>query len=175
MLAEGVELSRQDPESFINQFDSSAKYINLVINNTEQRKHISQILDDRNLERFSYIHKSATVNGIVESGCFIYPNTVVYSNTCVECDTIIHSLCVIAHHVTVGRGSFFSAGVLVGGTATLGKFNKYMLGAVIHDKITVCDNVTIGTKTVIRKNITVPGVYSSVTGPLKKLKIYVRN
>jgi UDP-3-O-[3-hydroxymyristoyl] glucosamine N-acyltransferase len=170
MANEGVDIIRQDPLSFIDNFDPMASYINLVITDIPQRRQISQLIDDRQLKRFSYIHQSSTVNGTIELGCFIYPSTVIYANSYVECDTIIHSLCVIAHYVSVGKGSYFSAGVLVGGTATLGKFNKYMLGVVIHDKITICDDVTIGTKAVVRKNITAPGIYSPVSATIEKIK-----
>lgn len=170
MAADGIDIIRQEPTSFINEFDPAANYINLVITDMEQRKYISQLLDDRQLKRFSYIHKASSINGELEPGCFVYPNTVIYANAYIECDTIIHSLCVIAHYVTVGKGSYFSAGVMVGGTTSLGKFNKYMLGVIIHDKIIICDDVTVGTKAVVRKNITSSGVYSPVSATIEKIK-----
>jgi UDP-3-O-[3-hydroxymyristoyl] glucosamine N-acyltransferase len=170
MAAEGIDIIRQEPTAFIDKFDLAASYINLIITDMEQRKHISQLLDGRQLKRFSYTHKASTINGELEPGCFVYPNTVIYANAYIERDTIIHSLCIIAHYVTVGKGSYFSAGVLVGGTASLGKFNKYMLGVVIHDKITICDDVTIGTKAVVRKNIASSGVYSPVSPTIEKIK-----
>lgn len=170
MAADGINIIRQEPATFIDNFDLAASYINLVITDMEQRKHISQLLDDRQLKRFSYTHKASTINGALEPGCFVYPNTVIYANAYVERDTIIHSLCVIAHYVTVGKGSYFSAGVMVGGTSSLGKFNKYMLGVIIHDKITICDDVTVGTKAVVRKNITTSGVYSPVSSTIEKIR-----
>jgi UDP-3-O-[3-hydroxymyristoyl] glucosamine N-acyltransferase len=165
---DGVQLLRQDPEEFTSHCDPDANYINLVINQVEQRKTVSRLLDERNLTRFSYIHKTSTNSGQIESGCLVYPGSVIYRGAVVKKDTIIHSISLIGHNVTVGMGSYISGGTLIGGSSTLGEFNRCMLGAIIHDKITICDNVLIGANTVIRKDILEPGTYYSVLNTSKK-------
>jgi UDP-3-O-[3-hydroxymyristoyl] glucosamine N-acyltransferase len=167
---DGIELLRQDPDEFTSHYNPDANYINLVTMVVEQRKTISRLLDERNLARFSYVHKTSTNLGQVESGCFVYPSSVIYAGAVVKKDTIIHSMTVVAHNVTVGTGTYISGGVLIGGGTTLGQFNQYMLGVIIHDKITICDHVVIGSNTVIRKDISTPGTYSGKSNTVRKIK-----
>ena len=167
---DGIELLRQDPDEFTSHYNPDANYINLVTMVVEQRKTISRLLDERDLTRFSYIHKTTINSGQVEPGCFVYPNSVIYAGAVINKDAIIHSMSVVAHNVILGIGTYISAGVLIGGSARLGEFNQCMLGVIIHDKITICDHVMIGSNTVIRKNILTPGKYSGRSNPIKQLK-----
>ena len=167
---DGVELLRQDPNEFTSHYNPDANYINLVTMVVGQRKTISRLLDERNLVRFSYVHKTSTNSGQVESGCFVYPSSVIYAGAVVKKDTVIHSMTLIAHNVIVGTGTYISGGVLIGGGTTLGEFNQYMIGVIIHDKITICDHVVIGSNTVIRKDILTPGTYAGKSSPIRKIK-----
>lgn len=162
MLLAGIELSRQEPDEFVNNCKEEINYINLILTDIEQRKFISGFLDEKNLNRFSYIHDTAVISGDVDLGCFIYPCVVLYAGSSVAKDVIMHASCAIGHQCTIGQGSFFSGGVVVGGSTIVGKFNKFMIGVFVHDKVNICDNVTVGTRSVVRKNITVPGVYSAL-------------
>jgi UDP-3-O-[3-hydroxymyristoyl] glucosamine N-acyltransferase len=167
---DGIHLLRQDPDEFTSYYNPDANYINLVTMVVEQRKTISRLLDERNLTRFSYIHKTTTNSGQVESGCFVYPSSVIYAGAVINKDTIIHSMSAVGHNVTLGIGTYISGGVLIGGSARLGEFNQCMLGVIIHDKITICDHVMIGANTVIRKDISTSGKYSGKSNVIRKLK-----
>ena len=167
---DGIHLLRQDPDEFTSHYNPNANYINLVTMVVEQRKTVSQLLDERDLTRFSYIHKTTINSGQVESGCFVYPNSVIYAGAVIDKDVIIHSMSVVAHNVTLGIGTYISAGVLIGGSATLGEFNQCMLGVIIHDKIKICDHVTIGSNTVIRKDISTSGKYAGKSNTIRKIK-----
>lgn len=162
MLGNDIELSRIEPAEFDQHADATHSYINLIVTDFGERKQVSNLLDQRELTRFSYIHPSSVISGSVASGCFIYPGVVVYTGTSLGQDVIMHASCAIGHRCVIGNGSFFSGGVVVGGSSTIGKFNKFMIGAIVHDKINICDDVTIGADSVVRKNITESGVYSSL-------------
>lgn len=162
MLAEGVQVKRQEPADFAQQYDIETSYINLVVTDSAERKYVSDLLDREKLKRFSYIHSSSVISGTVEPGCFIYPCVVLYAGSAISCDVIVHASCAIGHRCFIGQGSFFSGAVVIGGSSIIGKFNKYMIGSIVHDKVSICDNVTIGANSVVRKNITEPGVYSSL-------------
>ena len=162
MLDNEIELGRIEPADVDQHADTTHNYINLIITDFSERKRVSDLLDQKELTRFSYIHPSSVISGSVAPGCFVYPGVVVYTGTSLGQDVIMHASCAIGHRCVIGNGSFFSGGVVVGGSSTIGKFNKFMIGAIVHDKINICDNVTIGADSVVRKNINEPGVYSSL-------------
>lgn len=156
-----IELHRQEPADFRCNYNRTAQYINLVINDWQERQIISQFLDDYALDRFSYVHASSACNGIVEAGCLIYPNVTVYHGAKINRDVIVHSGCHVAHNVTIARGTFISVGTCVGGSTSIGEFCRIGMSVTVFDKLHVADNSTLRAGTVIDSDINQSGIYYS--------------
>ena len=160
---EGRSLIRVTPDEFIKNYNEKASYINLILNDIEERKEVSHLIDQRKIERFSYVHPSTTIYGLVGGGCMVYPQVVMYLQSKIADDVLVHSHSLIAHKVTIGAGSILSGGVVIGGSTNIGKYCRLCLHTTIHDKVTICDNTVIGAATTIRKNITKAGTYSNIS------------
>ena len=170
MQQENIKLIRIDPTEFLFNSSNDYQYINLVVRDTKERQQIVNHLDTNKLSRFTYIHPNVINDGTVNPGCMIYPGTIIYRNALINKDVIIHSHCEAAHNVIINQGSYLSGRVTIGGSSVIGKFTNLMIGVIIYDKITVCDNVTIGAGTIVRKSITLPGTYSTIPNKITKLK-----
>ena len=91
------------------------------------------------------------------------------ANTTVDCgaidDTVIEdgvridNLCQIAHNVQIGAHSALAAMSGIAGSTVIGKRCMFagMGGAVGH--ITICDDVIVGAKSFVSKDVTEPGTY----------------
>jgi UDP-3-O-[3-hydroxymyristoyl] glucosamine N-acyltransferase len=91
------------------------------------------------------------------------------ANTTVDCgaidDTVIEdgvridNLCQIAHNVRVGAHTAMAAMSGIAGSTIIGKRCMFagMGGAVGH--VTICDDVIVGAKSFVTKDVTQPGTY----------------
>ena len=167
-----IELKIIDPTEFLNttQFSSDDMFINLVTKDFGLRKQISEHMSRLKCDRFSFVHKTACIDGaIIEDGCFVYPNVTVYPNANVEQDVIIQANSRISHNVRIQYGTFIGGLVNISGSSNIGKFVKLYPSCNITDKISVADHATIGTGTTLRKNIIESGTYSKLSDKLKKI------
>ena len=170
MSKENVDLIRIAPEDFIQNSTNEYQYINLVVNNIELRETITNALDNNNLDRFSFVHPSATVDvDIASAGIMIYPQVTLYPNARIGNDVIIHANTQIAHFSELGKGTYVSGSVTIGGNTKIGNYCSIGISATIVDKLTISSYVKIGPATLIRKNIISPGTYAFVK-IVKKLK-----
>ena len=160
----GVKLHRIDPDKFLaNPVKDSYQYINLVIKDFKQRERVSDCLDRYNLPRFSFIHDSSTV--WVENlgkGLFVYPYNLITTDVVVGNDVIFQGHSGIAHRVQIGQGTVVGGFNMISGSTVIGKFCLLYIRVSVYDKLTICDRVTIGADSVIRKDITEPGTYTTV-------------
>ncbi|MDH3616275.1 MAG: UDP-3-O-(3-hydroxymyristoyl)glucosamine N-acyltransferase [Gammaproteobacteria bacterium] len=104
-------------------------------------------------------------------GVRIGDDVEIGANTTVDCgaldDTIIEdgvridNLCMIAHNVHIGAHTAIAALTGIAGSTTIGKRCLFAgaSGAVGH--ITVCDDVVVGGKSFLSKDVTKPGTYTS--------------
>ncbi len=102
-------------------------------------------------------------------GVLIGDDVEIGANTTVDCgaldDTVIEdgvrvdNLCMIAHNVHIGAHTAMAAMVGIAGSARIGKRCLFagQTGTVGH--IEVCDDVVIGAKTFLSKDIAEPGTY----------------
>lgn len=159
----GYSLERIDPNEFLNtQQALLGSYINLVIADVALRKQITAHLDQYNLNRFSMVHdQSYALPESVALGCMIYPMASIYPSATLEQDVIVHSLTLIAHKCHVGRGAFISGGITIGGSTTIGDFTQIGINSTLYDQINIVANTVIGAATVVRKDISQSGTYSS--------------
>lgn len=161
MEQSGFEITRIDPEQFISGlFDKSANYINLVTQDMNVRKQVSKTLDDHLLNRFSFVHSSSVIDGAeIGTGSFVYPLTVLYHNSVLGNDNIVHSHCALAYKSITGTGCHISGGVIIGGSTTIGDYCTFGISVTVYDKINIVSDSNFGARTIIRKNITQPGTY----------------
>lgn len=88
-------------------------------------------------------------------------------DTIIEDGVIIDNLVQIAHNVKIGANTAIAAKSGIAGSTTIGK-NCILAGACgIVGHISITDNVTLTGMTMVTKNITKPGTYSSGTGFLE--------
>ena len=103
-------------------------------------------------------------------GVTIGDDVEIGSNTTVDCGTLentiidngvrIDNLCMIAHNVHIGEHTAMAASTAIAGSVKIGKNCIFggRSGAVGH--ISICDNVTVHSSSVLTKDVTKPGVYS---------------
>jgi len=113
--------------------------------------------------------KIAQLGGvIVEDDVEIGANTAIdrgaLDNTVIEQGVKLDNQIQIAHNVRVGKNTAMAACCAVAGSTTIGQ-NCVIGGASgIAGHLTIVDNVHITAMTMVIKNLTTPGVYSSGTG-----------
>lgn len=164
-----IELSRLDP-SDLQSLSNSNQYINLVTKDISLREKITNSLNDLHLDRFSFIHPTASIDvDLVNAGALIYPNVSVYPNSDIGKDVIIHANSLIAHGVSIGIGTYLSGGVVIGGSSKIGNFCFIGLSSSILDRVQLVSHVVLGANSKVKKNILVSGTYACPT-LLKKIK-----
>lgn len=150
-----------DPAEFIAGSSDDKQYINLVTKDMAERAVISNLLDERGHDRFSYIDTSFTSpdeNTTWGAGCLVYPGVMTYYGNFGK-DVMIHGRCNFAEGVSVGNGTFFSGTVTVAGDVSIGDFCFISTNVLILDHVRITNDVRILPATNIRKSIKKSGTY----------------
>jgi acetyltransferase-like isoleucine patch superfamily enzyme len=161
---ENCILTRINPLDFLKNPDSKYQYINLVVKDFEQRKQISAILDQHNLDRFTYIGLELRTSHFhldtvsVGKGCMIFPGVWMYSGS-IGNDVIIHAMVKLAEGVHVGNGCFLSGSITLAGGCSVGDWCFLGNNLFFIDGVKICDNVKLLPGTNLRKSISAPGTY----------------
>ena len=157
----GLDLHRTDPESFLSNPNSQFAYINLINQDWALRQQISSVLDEH-LERFSFVHPDSESPGTqIGQGVFIYPKVSLYPSAVIDNDVIIHSISVVPHKTTIGNGTYISLKVVIGGSTQIGSWCYLGMDSTIFNGIKIGDHVKIGACSIIKKNITKAGTWST--------------
>jgi sugar O-acyltransferase (sialic acid O-acetyltransferase NeuD family) len=145
----------------LSKFNPDKYVVMIAVANSKDREDIVKQLPV-NTQYFTFIHPTAQLMNddiIIGEGSFIGANSIITCNVEIGKHSILNRANHIGHDCRIG--DYFSAmpGSIVSGNVNLG--NKVYLGtnSSIREKITICDNVTIGLNTGIVKNITESGVY----------------
>jgi len=145
----------------LSKFNPDKYVVMIAVANSKDREDIVKQLPV-NTQYFTFIHPTAQLMNddiIIGEGSFIGANSIITCNVEIGKHAILNRANHIGHDCRIG--DYFSAmpGSIVSGNVNLG--NKVYLGtnSSIREKITICDNVTIGLNTGIVKNITESGVY----------------
>jgi UDP-3-O-[3-hydroxymyristoyl] glucosamine N-acyltransferase len=104
----------------------------------------------------------------VEIGSSCTIDRATLSETVIGDGTKIDNLCHFAHNVKIGRNGAITAGFNVAGSSEIG--DNFMSGgqAGVSDHMKVVDNVTVGARAGIVKDVTEPGMYSGF--PLEPMR-----
>jgi len=153
----------------LSKFNPDKYVVMIAVANSKDREDIVKQLPT-NTQYFTFIHPTAQLmsNDItIGEGSFIGANSIITCNVEIGKHAILNRAIHIGHDCRIG--DYFSAmpGSIVSGNVTLG--NKVYLGtnSSIREKITICDNVTIGLNTGIVKDINTSGTYVGCS--IKKL------
>jgi len=145
----------------LSKFNPDKYVVMIAVANSKDREDIVEQLPV-NTQYFTFIHPTAQLMNddiIIGEGSFIGANSIITCNVEIGKHAILNRANHIGHDCRIG--DYFSAmpGSIVSGNVNLG--NKVYLGtnSSIREKITICDNVTIGLNTGIVKDISLSGTY----------------
>ena len=105
-------------------------------------------------------------NVIIGNNVTIGANTTIdrgtIDNTEIHDGVRLDNLIQVAHNVIIGEHTAIAASAAIAGSATIGK--RCMIGGMVGiiGHINICDDVMIGGKSIVDKNIKMPGMYTGV-------------
>ena len=105
-------------------------------------------------------------SAIIGNNVTIGANTTIdrgtLDNTEIHDGVRLDNLIQVAHNVVIGEHTAIAASSAIAGSATIGK--RCMIGGMVGiiGHINICDDVIIGGKSIVDKNIKVPGMYTGV-------------
>lgn len=145
-----MSVEQISPEQFSAFVPSTEyQYINLITDQ-QKRQHITEHMDQHNVDRFTLVVDSFLVNmDLVGYGCFIYPAVTLYPGVIIENDVLIHGTTGISHNSKIGQGSFISGGVSISGSTEIGRHCWLAVKTVSLDHSLLPD----GSKTHVRSII----------------------
>lgn len=102
----------------------------------------------------------------IGANCAIDRATLTETRICsgTKLDNLIH----VAHNCTFGRNGLFAAGFATAGSTKIGDNFKCGGTVAVVDHIQITDNVTIGGRSTVTKDITEPGAYTGY--PVEKFR-----
>jgi UDP-3-O-[3-hydroxymyristoyl] glucosamine N-acyltransferase len=124
-------------------------------------------------------HKIPQVGGVkignnVEVGANSAIDGGTFTPTIIEDGVVIDNLVQIAHNVTIGAHTAIAANTGIAGSTKIGKFCVIAGHAGIGDHVNICDYSVVGGLTGVGRDITKPGLYTSVY-PFSEFKEHAKN
>jgi UDP-3-O-[3-hydroxymyristoyl] glucosamine N-acyltransferase len=178
-VAYGISKVAEEPCIIINPYEfmenpsREFQYLNGAIKNDfVLRKQVTAFLDEHNFDRFTFVHPQVNIYPEMvkmELGVCVGPGAGINMNVKIARDVVIHGMTGIAHGTEIGVGTYVSGHVCLGGSVKIGNNCFFGMQATVYDKTSICDDVTISVASVVRKNITEPGIYHG--SPVKKLRL----
>lgn len=152
----------------ISEFNPESQGALIAVGNPEDKiKLLSKL--PKNTEFWSYISPNAYVNDLTLGiGNFIFAGVIITSNVKIGNHVHLNLQTTIGHDSILGDFVTTAPSVNISGNVTIG--NGVYLGtkSCVKEKISICDNVILGMKTGVVKNIEESGTY--VGTPAKKIK-----
>jgi len=153
----------------LSKFNPNEYEVVVAVANPSAREKIVNSLP-KNTKYFTHIHPSVQIHGPdveIGVGSIICAGTIITTNVKIGKHSHLNLITTIGHDCVIGDYFTTAPGVQISGNETIG--NKVYFGtrSCIKQKLTVCDDVTIGMNAGVVKNIKEPGIY--VGTPAKKL------
>jgi sugar O-acyltransferase (sialic acid O-acetyltransferase NeuD family) len=120
---------------------------------------------------FTFIHSTCLIldkNIEIGAGSFIGAYSILTTNIFLGKHSILNRGCQIGHDSYLDDFSTLMPGVIISGNCRFGKGCYFGTNSSVREKITICDDVTIGLNAGVVKNIIETGTYVGV--PAKKIK-----
>lgn len=113
--------------------------------------------DGDKIIKFSHFSKL-----VIKDNVLIGPNVTISKGvlvpTIIESGCMINALVHIAHNVHIGEKVGISMGVIICGSAKIGKGCWLAPNSTIRNQVTIADNITVGMGAVVSKSFHEPGV-----------------
>jgi UDP-3-O-[3-hydroxymyristoyl] glucosamine N-acyltransferase len=157
---DGVDIDVLLPDDFLaGRYETNSRFINAVTKDLELRLKINSVLDQQDLERYTYIHASCVIDPSAEigAGSFLGPFTGVYHNVKIGKDCIVGPYSMLSHNASLGNNCLLNPGVIITGTTKIGDNCKFGVRSTVLDQLTICDNVFVGAASTINKTIAEAG------------------
>ena len=154
----------------ISKLDINEYEVIIAIADPKMRKQIVSKLPPKT-KYFKAIHKSVQILNKdikIGEGSIICSNSILTTNITIGKHCHLNLLSTIGHDSIIGDYFTTAPGAKISGNCKIG--NQVYIGtnSSIREKISICDNVTIGLNAGVVKNISNEGIYVGV--PAKKIK-----
>lgn len=147
----------------MSKFNPRLWEVMIAVGDSKDRYDVSRRMPEET-QYFSFIHPTAILpqDMNIGKGSFIGAYTIVTTGVSMGDHTILNRGCQIGHDSVLG--DYFSGmpGSIVSGNVTVGKRVYLGTNSSIREKISICDDVTIGLNSGIYQNIDKPGKYTSI-------------
>jgi sugar O-acyltransferase (sialic acid O-acetyltransferase NeuD family) len=153
----------------LSDFDVNEYEVLIVIGDPIVRETIVNKLP-KETKYFTFIHPSAQILGndvIIGEGSMICAGCVITTNCKIGKHTHLNLLTTIGHDCVIGDFFTTAPGAKISGNCILGNRVYFGTNASVRQKITICDDVTIGLNAGVVKDIKESGTYVGV--PVKKI------
>jgi len=153
----------------LSKFDTNKYEIVVAVGNSYDRKKIIDLLPN-DTKYFTFIHKSVQIFDNIEigEGAVICSNSILTTNIKIGKHAQLNRATNISHDVTIGDYFTTAPNVHISGNCQIGNNVYFGVNSCTKEKISICDDVTIGLNSGVVKNIKNSGVY--VGTPAKKIK-----
>lgn len=166
-----------DDEYFVNQkdtikfsdFDVDKHHMLICVGDPVKRSKIVNKFPS-NTKWYTYIHSSIPLyDGInIGVGSILCPGTILTTNINIGKHCHLNLLTTVGHDTVIGDFFTTAPGVKISGNCTIGDRVYFGTNACVREKITICDDVTIGLNGGVVKGVSEPGTY--VGTPAKLIK-----
>jgi len=154
----------------LSEFDPNEYEVLVAVGDPIDRLNIVNKLP-KETKYFSFIHKSAQILGNdveIGTGSIICAGVVITTNVKLGNHIHLNLLTTIGHDTQIGHFFTTAPGAKISGNCKIGNNVYFGTNSSVKQKVTICDNVTIGLNAGVVKNITYSGTYVGV--PAKKIK-----
>ncbi len=172
----GVSLSMYVDDMYVTKstyplsiLDFDECEVMIAIGNPADREKMVKRLPSHT-KYFTFIHPTALIldsNITIGEGGFIGAYSVITTNISIGKHAVLNRMCQIGHDSTVGDYLSMMPGSVISGNCHIR--DRFYLGtnSSVREKLSICDNVTIGLNSGVVKNITEYGIY--VGSPAKSI------
>ena len=125
------------------------------IRSPDVRERLYHFLSSRNIDLPTICSPFAYVSprSMVQKSCSIMHGAVVNAQASVGCNTIINSLSLVEHDVTIGDHCHISTGAVVNGGVSVGDGTFVGSGAIIREGLQIGERVVVAAGAVVMANV----------------------
>lgn len=154
----------------LSKFDPSNYEVVVAVANPRDREMIIKSLPSET-RYFTHIHSSVQIQDPdvkIGEGSIICAGTILTTNIIIGNHAHLNLITTIGHDCIIGDYFTTAPGVQISGNENIGDRVYFGTRSCIKQKLSVCNDVTIGMNSGVVKNITESGIY--VGTPAKKIK-----
>jgi sugar O-acyltransferase (sialic acid O-acetyltransferase NeuD family) len=154
----------------LSKFDPKEYKVVIAIADPLARQRIVESLP-KETKYFTHIHPSVQIHGNdveIGEGSIICAGTIITTNVKIGKHAHLNLITTIGHDCVIGDYFTTAPGVQISGNEIIGNRVYFGTRSCIKQKLTICDDVTIGMNAGVTKSINQPGTY--IGTPAKKIK-----